>query len=74
LDSQGGTGGSTQVQATFDSAMPTATMPTLTGHIFQGYWTQMGGGGVQYYNDDGSSVNNWNIAENSTLYARWIQE
>lgn len=57
--------------ATFDSAMPALTKPVRTNWVFAGYWTEVGGKGTQYYNADGSSTRTWNIANNTTLYAKW---
>ena len=71
LDRQGGTGGSTSVSATYNSAMPSATMPTRTGYTFGGYFTETGGEGVKCYNADGSSARTWNTASAATLYAKW---
>ena len=72
FDQQNGSGGSASAIATYDKAMPPATMPTRTGYIFGGYYTGTNGTGTQYYNADGTSANKWNIAEdNRTLYADW---
>lgn len=72
LSNQGATtAGTASVQATYGSAMPSATMPTKTGYTFGGYYTSNNGGGTQYYNANGASARTWNIAENSTLYAKW---
>ena len=71
LDMQSGTGGSTSVTATFDSAMPTATMPTRTGYTFGGYFTEKNGTGTQYYTAAGASARAWDIAYATTLYAKW---
>ena len=72
LSNQGATtAGTASVQATYGSAMPSATMPTKTGYTFGGYYTSNNGGGTQYYNANGASTRTWNIAENSTLYAKW---
>lgn len=71
LNSQNGTGGSTSVEATYGSAMPSANMPTRTGYTFGGYYTETNGGGTQYYNESGGSTSNWNIANATTLYAKW---
>ena len=58
--------------ATFGSGMPSiTTLPTRTGYTFAGYWTTASGDGTKYYNTDGTSANNWNIAAATTLYARW---
>ena len=72
LDNQSATiPGTTSVTATFDATMPTITVPTKTGYTFAGYYTETNGGGTQYYNADGSSAHNWNIAQATTLYAQW---
>ena len=72
LDKDGGTGGTSSVTATYDSAMPSITIPTRTGHTFGGYYTEKNGGGKQYYTSTGTSANKWDKAENNvTLYAKW---
>ena len=71
LDRRGGTGGSTSVQATYDDAMPSATKPTRTGYTFGGYFTEAGGAGVQYYDENMSSAKNWDMTSDATLYAHW---
>ena len=66
-----GVGVNTSVSATYGSAMPAmGTAPTpAPGYKFEGYWTGVGGTGTQYYAANGSSVNNWNIAEDTELHA-----
>lgn len=71
LDRQSGTTGSTAITPTFDSAMPSATMPTRTGYTFNGYWSGKNATGTKYYNANGSSARTWNIANAATLYASW---
>jgi len=70
LDLQGGQTGSTSVEATYDAAMPSMTVPTRKGFTFAGYYDAVTGG-TKYYNADGSSARTWNKASNATLYARW---
>ncbi len=68
LNQGDGTGGSTGVTATYGSDMPSATMPTApTGYTFAGYYY----GETIYYNADGSSARAWDIAEGTTLIARY---
>ena len=75
LDNQSATtAGTASVQATYGSAMPSATMPQKTGYTFGGYYTAINGGGTQYYNANGGSSKAWNIADNTTLYAKWTAE
>ena len=70
FDQQGGNGGTANATATFDAAMPSATMPTRAGYTFQGYY-DAATEGTKYYNADGSSARTWNKTANTTLYARW---
>jgi uncharacterized repeat protein (TIGR02543 family) len=70
LNAYGGAGGSNNVTATYDAAMPSATAPTRTGYTFGGY-TAISGDRTQYYNSLMASTNNWNIAGDATLYAKW---
>lgn len=72
FDRQSGSGGTESVTATFGSAMPSASAPSRTGYTFTGYYTSANGGGTQYYDENMSSVRNWNIATSpTTLYANW---
>nr|MCR5042228.1 InlB B-repeat-containing protein [Clostridia bacterium] len=66
------TAGTASVNATYDSAMPSATMPSRTGYTFAGYYdTSAATGGTQYYTGAGASARTWNKTAASTLYARW---
>ena len=71
LEQEAGSDGTPSVDATFGAAMPSATMPTRDGYIFGGYFTEQNGNGTQYYNADGSSAKAWDIAQNTTLHAKW---
>ena len=71
FDKQGGTGGSDNVSATYGSPMPAATAPTREGYTFGGYYTGTGGSGTQYYTAAMASAQNWDLAEETTLYAEW---
>lgn len=72
FDQQDGSGGTTTVTATYDSAMPSITIPTRTGYTFGGYFANTGGYGTQYYNADGTSTRTWDKTDTSiTLYAKW---
>ena len=68
-----GSGVKSSVTATYGKAMPTmGTAPTpAPGYKFMGYFTDHNGAGTKYYNADGSSAANWNIAEATTLYAHF---
>ena len=73
LDGQGATtAGTTEVEATYKSAMPTPiTLPTKTGYTFGGYYDAENGEGTKYYDDQGASYRLWDKAESATLYAKW---
>jgi len=61
------------VSATYGQEMPTITPPTKNGYIFEGYYSEVNGGGTQYYKADGSSARTWNLTGAQTLYANWIK-
>lgn len=70
LNANGGSGGTGSVTATYDSAMPSATMPTRLGYTFAGYY-DAASGGTQYYTAAGASARAWNKTAATTLYAHW---
>lgn len=70
LNQNGGTDGSDSVTATYDSPMPTATMPTRAKNVFKGYFDAATAGN-QYYSPAGESVRNWDKAADTDLYAQW---
>ena len=50
----------------------TITVPTKTGYTFGGYFTEVNGGGTQYVKTNGQFTNNiYQVAGNTTLYAKW---
>lgn len=61
------------VTATYDAPLPAITAPSRTGYTFGGYYTEIDGGGTQYYNADGTSTSAkvWKDTHNITLYAKW---
>ncbi len=71
FDRQGGSGGSTSVIATFGSAMPSATAPSTTGVVFDGYYTGLDGTGTQYYTATMDSARDWDLPANTELIANW---
>ena len=72
---EGGSGGTTSVEVTYGSTMPSATAPTRPGYIFGGYYTGTNGTGTQYYNVDMTSAHDWDIdvypINSGKLYANW---
>lgn len=65
-----GSGAPDNQTATYGAAMPTITPPVgAAGYKFQGYFTAVNGAGTQYYNANGTSAHEWDIASASTLHA-----
>ncbi len=71
LDSQGGSGGTASVTATYGAAMPSVTPPTRSGYTFGGYYSETDGNGTQYYTSSGTSTRTWDKTRATTLYAKW---
>ncbi len=71
LDPQNGTA-KTEIKVTYDQPMPSGLKaPTKLGHEFLGYCSGYSGTGIRYYNSSMMSGNNWDIDNNTTLYADW---
>ncbi len=71
LDNQGGSGDSA-VEVMREEAMPTVTIPSRTGYIFNGYFTGTNGTGDKYYNSNGTSAKVYPLENSPTkLYAYW---
>ena len=50
----------------------TITVPTKAGYTFDGYYTEVNGGGTQYVNASGTFINNiYKTTGSKTLYAKW---
>ena len=72
FSTNGGSGAQGSVLATYGEAMPSATTaPTRTGYTFMGYYTDVNGGGVNYYNADMTSARVCDLTEDTVLYAYW---
>lgn len=56
---------------TFGKKMASVSTPTKTNCTFAGYYTGENGTGTQYYNAVGNAIRTWDIAGNTTLYAKW---
>ena len=74
FDMQGGSGGTSSVNATYNEPMPPIDVPMLTHYAFDGYFTQTNGQGTKYYNADGSSAKTFDLTEATTLYAKWVDK
>lgn len=71
LDKRGGSGGSDSVKANYMAPMFASKAPTRTNYLFKGYFAELDGRGKQYYDDQMNSVNNWDKADDATIYAHW---
>ena len=72
LSQQGGSGGTTNITATYGEPMPNISIPAKSDRTFIGYFTASQEG-TKYYNGDGTSAKNWDKTNASTtLYARYI--
>lgn len=71
FDMQEGSGGTRSIGATYNSSLYNITIPNKSGYYFEGYYTARNGGGIKYYNANGTGARVWNIASNTTLYANW---
>ncbi len=71
LDKRGGSGGSDSVKANYMAPMFDSEAPTRTNYLFKGYFAEPDGRGKQYYDDQMNSVNNWDKADDATIYAHW---
>ena len=62
---------------TYGQPMPTVAVPEHsaqhTTYTFTGYYDnpQTSNSGVKYYNADGTSAKDWDVAQNASLYAWW---
>ncbi|MCQ2397926.1 MAG: InlB B-repeat-containing protein [Sphaerochaetaceae bacterium] len=63
--------GTNSIAAKYNSPMPEIILPSKSGYIFGGYWTDPNGAGLQYYRADGSSARDYEGSD-MTLYAKWI--
>jgi len=71
LDLQGGEGDVGPVYAVLGEDMPAILVPQRVGYRFEGFFSEINGGGKRYYNSDGSSSTLWDISNSTTLYAKW---
>lgn len=71
FDKNSGSGGSVEVEQTYDAAMASITMPTKPGYHSTGYYDSKTDG-KQYYTGDGGSATTWDKATDTTLYAHWL--
>lgn len=72
LDLDGGNSGSYNITVVYDNPMPhNIEAPTKTGYNFLGYYSERNGQGTKYYDANMISVHNWNLPNDTTLFAYW---
>jgi hypothetical protein len=73
LAPQGGLGGTDSflVRVGDNLTNNTFTAPSQAGYSFAGYFTTKSGDGTRYFNSAMVGTNDWPLAEDTTLYARW---
>ena len=72
LSPEGGSGGTEYVEVEVDEDLPSITIPTKSGYVFKGYFTQTGGNGVQYYDQYGEGTSTYDGSWDSiTIFAYW---
>ncbi len=71
LDKQGGSGGSDSVTATYNETLPSANAPSKFGYVFNGYYTEENGKGLEYYSSTMKTSRIWTLTTDTRLYAYW---
>ena len=61
----------TTQKVTYDESY-TLSVPTRAGYTFDGWFTEVGGNGTRLTDADGNSIANWTVADNITVYAKWL--
>ncbi|MCL2798549.1 MAG: hypothetical protein FWD58_10980, partial [Firmicutes bacterium] len=49
----------------------TLSVPTKSGYTFGGWWSGVGGTGIQYTDTLGAGLRPWDLADGAVLYAKW---
>ena len=70
MNPQNGSSVTTQ-KVTYDESY-TLSVPTRVGYTFDGWFTEIGGNGTRLTDADGNSIANWTVADNITVYAKWL--
>lgn len=71
FDQQGGTDGTQTASVNYGGDLPTITIPTKSGFIFNGYYTSVSNG-TQYYDANGNKkISSYPYTNGITLYASW---
>lgn len=67
------TPGTTSLNAVYGANLSSITIPSMTNYAFGGYYTGQNGSGTQYISASGTPTRAWDIASNTTLYAKWTK-
>lgn len=63
-----------RTNTTYDANIPYSSMPPARpGYSFKGYFTELNGGGVQYFNANMTSARTWDRAEDDVILYAWWQ-
>ena len=60
-------------QSCRDTEITSITIPTLTGYTYGGHYTQSGGNGTQFINNNGIISTDYSPTTSITVYAKWTQ-
>lgn len=72
LNKSEGTGGNNSAEAIFGEKLPAGgEKPSRNGYRFLGYYAGENGSGKLYYDENMVGVQNWDIAQDTVLYAGW---
>ncbi len=72
LNKQNGTSNET-IKVCALSDLPNVSIPLKAGYVFDGYYSAINGGGVQYYLANGQGAINYPLTGGATtLYAKWV--
>ena len=72
FDTEGGTFADS-IEVKYDNGLPAVNPPVRKGYNFQGYYTLPDGGGIKYFNGDGTTADiSYTVAENTLIYAYWL--
>ena len=72
LDPDGGATTQTSISVEYNTAIPSAEVPTLDGYLFMGYYTEKSGAGDKFFDEFGAPVSEtYTLASDITVYAYW---
>ena len=60
------------INVKYDSYIPDLKIPEREGYTFNGYYTEVEGGGTKYVDAQGKGVVKWTTLDNGTLHAQWL--